>query len=177
MITPTVDTIWATLKLSTERKAAFTLMQLATIGLDGGPKARTIVLRTAEPSPGLLSFITDTRSAKVREIAANPRVSLCGYDQMHLQVRIEGRAGIVTDEAERRRVWASLRRHTRRLYDALPQETMAMAPADADAPSAFFCLVTVLAESIDWLDLSAEPHRRVVFRRRAGRWHGAPAAP
>lgn len=177
MTTPTIDTIWATLELSTGRKAAFTLMQLATIGLDGGPKLRTIVLRGAEPGPGRLSFITDARSAKVREIAANPRVSLCGYDQTHLQVRIEGRAWIVTDEAERRRVWASLRQHTRRLYDALPQETLAAAPADADAPSGFFCLVTVQAESIDWLDLSAAPHRRVVFHRRAGEWHGAPAMP
>lgn len=176
MITPTVDTIWATLDLSTGRRAAFTLMQLATIGPDGGPKVRTVVLRAVEPGPGRLSFITDTRSAKVREIAANPRVSLCGYDQTHLQVRIEGRAGIVTDEEERRRVWASLRQHTRRLYDALPQETLA-ADEDEDAPSAFFCLVTVLAESIDWLDLSSEPHRRVVFHRRAGKWHGAPAVP
>ncbi len=177
MITPTVDTIWATLNLSTERKAAFTLMQLATIGLDGGPKARTVVLRAAEPGPGLLSFITDTRSAKVREIAVNPRVSLCGYDQTHLQVRIEGKAGIVADAEERRRVWASLRQHTRRLYNALPQETLATALADEDAPSDFFCLVTVLAESIDWLDLSTEPHRRVVFHRRAGKWHGARAVP
>ncbi|PWG73847.1 pyridoxamine 5'-phosphate oxidase, partial [Enterococcus hirae] len=46
---------------------------LATVGTDGSAAARTVVLRSATKVSRLLTFHTDRRSAKLREIAAEPR--------------------------------------------------------------------------------------------------------
>ena len=73
-------------------------MQLATVGEDGAPKIRTIVLRSFNEASASLSFITDLRSPKVREITANPCVSLAGFDNERVvQLRIDGRAEIVAE--------------------------------------------------------------------------------
>ena len=49
-------------------------MTLATIGLDGGPSARTVLMSSVEADG--FTFHTDARSAKAQEIDADPRVGL-----------------------------------------------------------------------------------------------------
>lgn len=49
-------------------------MTLATIGLDGGPSARTVLMSSVEVDG--FTFHTDARSAKAREVDTDPRVSL-----------------------------------------------------------------------------------------------------
>lgn len=44
---------------------------------------------------------------KTGEIAANPKVELCYLDSDHNQVRITGRAEVVTDEALLAEIWSS----------------------------------------------------------------------
>jgi pyridoxamine 5'-phosphate oxidase len=68
-----------------------TAMTLATVGDDGRPAARMVLLKDAGPD-GLV-FYTNYRSRKGREIAAQPDVALLfWWPQLESQVRFEGPA-------------------------------------------------------------------------------------
>ncbi|MGH8959114.1 MAG: pyridoxamine 5'-phosphate oxidase [Acidimicrobiia bacterium] len=70
---------------------------LSTVGRDGAPSSRTLLLKGLEPE-GLV-FYTNFRSRKAREIQSEPRVSaLFLWLPLHRQVRIEG--GVVEVDAE-----------------------------------------------------------------------------
>jgi Pyridoxamine 5'-phosphate oxidase len=85
-------------------RTPFTVLQLATSGLDGAPKVRRVILR------GAVSFFTDVRSAKIEEIRHPPRGSLLGYDaDAGFQMRLEGKAAMDTQGREKAAAWASCR--------------------------------------------------------------------
>lgn len=77
-------------------------MALATIGLDGHPKLRTVLFKGFLEQQ--ISFYTNYNSDKGREIARNPQVSLLFFWQKPLdyQVRIEGVAEKTTFEQSER---------------------------------------------------------------------------
>jgi pyridoxamine 5'-phosphate oxidase len=94
-----------------------TAMTLSTVGADGRPSARVVLIKGAD-ADGLV-FYTNYNSRKGREILARPDVALTFWWQpLEAQVRFEGRAVKVTPEeadayfASRQRVsqlgaWAS----------------------------------------------------------------------
>jgi pyridoxamine 5'-phosphate oxidase len=74
-----------------------TAMTLSTVGSDGQPSARLVLLKSVDDR-GFV-FYTNLRSRKGRELAANPRAALTfHWQQLEVQVRIEGVAEQVTDE-------------------------------------------------------------------------------
>jgi pyridoxamine 5'-phosphate oxidase len=73
-----------------------TAMTLATVGADGRPSARVVLLKGVDE--GGFVFYTNTRSRKGRELDADPRVALTlWWPHIGWQVRIEGRAARVSD--------------------------------------------------------------------------------
>jgi pyridoxamine 5'-phosphate oxidase len=73
-----------------------TAMTLATVGTDGQPSARLVLLKAVDER-GFV-FYTNLRSRKGRDLSANPRAALTVHWQpLELQVRIEGVAEPVTD--------------------------------------------------------------------------------
>ncbi len=63
---------------------------LATVGADGRPAARVMLLRAVEERG--LSFFTNYESRKGRELEANPCAAMCfWWSELDRQVRIEGR--------------------------------------------------------------------------------------
>jgi pyridoxamine 5'-phosphate oxidase len=71
-------------------------MTLSTVGADGRPSARIVLLKGID-ARGLV-FYTNTRSRKGREIAGQPGVSLIfWWPQLESQVRFEGNAVRVAD--------------------------------------------------------------------------------
>lgn len=74
-----------------------TAMTLATVGSDGQPSARLVLLKAVDQR-GFV-FYTNLRSRKGRDLAANPRAALTLHWQpLEVQVRIEGVAEQVEDE-------------------------------------------------------------------------------
>jgi pyridoxamine 5'-phosphate oxidase len=73
-----------------------TAMTLATVGSDGQPSARLVLLKSVDER-GFV-FYTNLRSRKGRDLATNSRAALTFHWQpLEVQVRIEGRAEQVAD--------------------------------------------------------------------------------
>lgn len=73
-------------------------MTLATVGPGGLPSARVVLCKGLDPDAGTVTFFTNTRSQKGREIAENPSVAaVFHWDHLQRQVRLEGRAEPVSD--------------------------------------------------------------------------------
>lgn len=65
-------------------------------------------LRPVSPvrTDGFTAYVANLKSYhKTAEIAANPKVELCYLDEHHDQVRITGRAEVVTDRALLAEIW------------------------------------------------------------------------
>jgi len=171
------------------QRTPLTMWQAATNGIGaaaGMPQVRTVVLRDADEQGGAISFHTDARSTKVTELRADPRIALTGLDLGNLlQIRLEGRAQICTDEAERRAVWNAARPHTLILYrtpfaPGTPLDAPEAGHVDvqgSDDGYANFCVVRVLLDKLEYLDISPDGHRRAVFRRNGDQWPGMWVAP
>ncbi len=71
-------------------------MTLSTVGADGRPSARVVLLKGVDG--GGLVFYTNTRSRKGRELAADPRAALTlWWPHLGWQVRVEGAVTPVSD--------------------------------------------------------------------------------
>ena len=77
-------------------------MALATVGADGMPDARVVLLKDLSPNDGrgAFSFYSNTQSAKGRALATNPRAGLCfHWKTIRRQVRVRGAVRPVPEEA------------------------------------------------------------------------------
>ncbi|WP_042272755.1 pyridoxamine 5'-phosphate oxidase family protein [Paraburkholderia heleia] len=173
-----------------EDKHPFKVMQAATIGLDGSPNVRTILLRSASETDNLLTFHTDLRSPKVAELSREPRIALVGVDTVrNLQVRVSGETRILRDGQVRADAWWSSPDHGLLAYRTrLPPGTPISHAEDAldkthDAPGPdegfkHFCVVELRPARLDWLDLSATDRScRALYVRQNDAWVSSWIAP
>ncbi|MBK5188066.1 MAG: pyridoxamine 5'-phosphate oxidase [Gemmatimonadaceae bacterium] len=104
-------------------------MSLATVGADGAPSVRMVLLKDVDER-GFV-FFTNLNSHKGRELTANPRAALCFYwAALDAQIRVEGSVEPVSDaeadayfasRARERQIgaWASSQSETLASMDAL----------------------------------------------------------
>ena len=188
----TLDRAWACMIAgAAPGKSRFSMAQVASIGLDGAPRARTVVIRHVDAKAREVTFHTDRRSPKVKELQADPRVTIIGYDmEAGLQVRFEGDARLHIGDSEAMLAWSAARDQSRIAYrldhaPGAPLETpsegapsdAARAPGDQKIGFDHFCRVTVKVTKVDWLDLDAAGHRRAVHRASEHGWESAWVAP
>lgn len=84
-------------RIGPERLPEPTAFALATVGLDGQPSARMLLLKDA--SDGGFAFYTNLGSRKARELLARPAAAMVFHWQpLDRQVRVEGPIERVTDE-------------------------------------------------------------------------------
>lgn len=167
-------------RASRDRRAAWRTPVLSTIGQDGAPRARILVLRTAEPGAGQLWLHTDVRSGKVAELRGDPRVALTFWDARHaLQLRVEGVARLELDPVVLGDAWARVPEGARRSYSTADAPGLLL-----DGPLAFagdgapnFAMIAIRAERLEWLWLGPELHRRGESRRRDDGWDCAALVP
>lgn len=73
-------------------------MVVATVGLDGAPSARTVLLKTADAS-GLI-FYTNYKSRKGRELGQNPKAAaVIVWTPLSRQIRVTGSVAKLEDAA------------------------------------------------------------------------------
>jgi pyridoxamine 5'-phosphate oxidase len=94
-------------------------LQLASLGLDGAPRVRTLVFRCWVDAHSLDLF-TDGRSPKAAELQADPRLELCWLlPKARCQFRLRGnrlRLNAEAEAQERRRHWHQLSPGARALW-------------------------------------------------------------
>ncbi|MBA3889993.1 MAG: pyridoxamine 5'-phosphate oxidase, partial [Gemmatimonadaceae bacterium] len=157
----------------------------ATVGLDGQPAARMLLLKHADER-GFV-FHTNVRSRKGRELGANPRAALCFHWQpLERQVRVEGMVEPVSEaEADayfqtRPRLrqlgaWASDQSEVIPEGDSLEQRVEAVAARfegrEVQRPPHWsgFRLRPALYEF--WLNVEGRLHIRHRYTRTDRGWH------
>lgn len=169
--------IWSELvRGKVDRRHGFHLPVVASLSSDGGPDARTVVLREVDGARRLLAFHTDARSPKLQAIRDGGLVAWVFYDaRIKQQVRARGRVTVRRGE-ESQEAWDRTSLPSRRCYlvpspPGAPIETpndgwvtglRGVNPdlAESEAGRAAFAVVETVVERMDWLFLQARGHLR-----------------
>lgn len=152
-----------------DRRCPFHTPTLATIGADGAPELRTLVLRGFDPAARTLRLHTDARSGKVAELARDPRCALHFYDPTaKLQLRIAGHAAVHGKDTIADAAWTASRDFSRMCYAISPApgtkvDAPPAAPRDAEAGRDVFRVILLRFDRLEWLELAAGGHRRARF--------------
>ena len=156
---------------------------LATIGLDGLPRVRTIVLRGFDQDNWTVRIHTDARSSKVPEIRANPAVAVHAYDPgRKIQLQLTAGASLHCDDDIADEAWRNSPLGCRLIYRGVsssgralpsPYDAIDGRSDDADAGRQNFCVVLCRVRSLEWLYLNARGHRRARFVREGERVSGS----
>jgi hypothetical protein len=188
-----LDSAWVLLgRGSADRRSPLHTPVVASVGVDGAPEARVMVLRKAERATGLLRFHTDARSPKVASLHGRP-VAVLGYHPGEaVQLRLTGVAEVVTEGPEVDAIWAQSTEFARRCYmveagpgtplpapgSGLPADVEGRKPelAELVPARANFAIVRVRVTRLDWLHLAQAGHRRAVFDAGDG-WAGGWVVP
>ena len=152
---------------------------LATIGQDGAPEARIVVLRSADRQAGTVAVHTDTGSVKVTELQRDARASLHIWnEEAQLQMRLRGEVRIATGP-EVSHLWARMPDPSRANYGVTPTPGTEIAQSDAyerHADPARLAQLTLHIAEMDVVHLSDDYHRRALYRRDDN-WQGQWLAP
>ena len=141
-------------------------MSLATVDASGAPSVRHVLLRGIDEQG--LRFFTDARSEKARNLAENPRASVCFYwEPIEEQARVDGAVVRLSDE-EVAADFATRPRAGQVMITVSPQSRpieslnalrAAAAEADGSLPDPAPC-------PPDWIGFRLEP-------RRIEHWQGS----
>lgn len=159
-------------------------MSLATVGADGSPSLRIVLLKGVDET-GFV-FYTNLESRKGRDLRARPRASLCFYwSALDLQIRIDGPVSPVT-EAEADEYFASRPRGSQIGAWASRQSSVIGAPDELDARVAryekefegrevprpeFWSGFRVYPETMEfWRNRANRLHDRTLYTRVSGGW-------
>jgi len=186
-----LDLIWDRLCSMADGSAPSDAIQLAKVSSTGSPGLRTVIVREASFDEATVSFITDIRSTKIKDIRRDPRVSVISYElESRVQIKLAGTAAIVDDEDARNAIWQRLKPHTRKQFERDLPSGISLYSSDGTPmgweddggspkePYERFALVSISVTSAEWLDVSREEHMRYAFYRdRRPKWHGIRLSP
>lgn len=164
-----------------DRTAPANRPALATVGTDGRPEVRTVVLRAFDPASSTLMIHTDIRSGKIQELTTQPKAALHVYDPAReAQFRLACHVTLHRSGAVHERAWADKQQSSRVYYtvSATPGRPIA-APEDAefaggsgDAGKENFAVLEVEIQGIEWLYIGSHGHRRARFQWNGNAWEG-----
>ncbi|MEP6998925.1 MAG: pyridoxamine 5'-phosphate oxidase [bacterium] len=146
-----------------------TAFSLATVGSDGQPSVRIVLLKGVDEH-GFV-FYTNHQSRKGRELLAHPMAAMCfHWQQLERQVRVEGLASVVT-AAEADEYFASRARGSQIGAWASRQSAEIASPGDLEAR------VVEIERRFEGVPVTRPPHWsgfRIV-PSRIEFWHGMPS--
>ncbi|MBC04267.1 MAG: hypothetical protein CMJ34_13355 [Phycisphaerae bacterium] len=177
---PTAAAIWSLWQRGVvDSRSPMRLPVVGTVGVDGLPELRTVVLRSAQLDTRQLVLHSDIRAAKVSAIKQRPSLAWHFWNPRHrLQLRASGPArlhlsGPILDTA-----WARLSDHQKRTYAATAPPASTLEEAgdglpplqQAESGRANFCVVAGTINHIDVLQLRRGGHRRCLLSWSEDRW-------
>jgi len=157
------DTLWKELVRATfDKHHEWRVPTLASVGLDGTPQARTVVLRYADPANRQLHMYTDRRSPKVGELLQRPEAALVFWSKRKSwQLRVQATVTVALTGAVVEAAWRRVEQSAA-ASDYLSERPPGAPLQHADSPVPGHQLAVLIAEvqSLDWLELSRSGHRR-----------------
>lgn len=166
-------------------------MTLSTVGADGGPDSRIVLARGIDAHG--ITFFTNRESAKGREIAGDPRVSVVfAWLELHRQVRIRGTVTRADDavsdayfagrpRASRIGAWASPQSQPiadrQDLDRRIAEVEERFAGADVPRPGHWGGFVVSIDRVEFWQGRPSRLHDRFVYERAGSGWDVRRLAP
>ncbi|MEJ6397555.1 pyridoxamine 5'-phosphate oxidase family protein [Yoonia sp. 208BN28-4] len=139
----------------------------ATVGPNGMPENRTVVLRHANRDTGVIEIYTDIQSDKIASLRANPQAAVLLWDaDLKLQIRLQAKVEILTGETTKSR-WDDVPQHSRASYGVTPAPGTVIEAATSYeklAQHAQFAVMRCTVETIDAVSLHT-PHQRAAAHR------------
>jgi len=161
---------------ATDPASPFHTPCLASIGLDGRPRQRTVVLRAWDFVARCVELHTDVRSAKFAEFASSAAAALHVWDpETRIQLRVSGRVHPHTNDDVARAAWARLHAGSRATYRVTPGPGAVIdapsATSQMDEAAAFdvFCAVRLVVDELEYLHLEQGRYARAQFLWEDGR--------
>jgi hypothetical protein len=156
-----------------DKNHAFRLLSLATV--DGeGADLRSVMLREVQAETQTLVFFTDARSPKVAQIGRQPAGTLMAWcKQLGWQLRLRVQLEVLSSGLAVSSHWARLKLTpaAQDYLSPLPPGAPVEHPPPERSSRDHFAVVNARVQSIDWLELRAEGHRRAVFDHHGqGQW-------
>lgn len=146
--------------------------QLATIGLDGSPRSRTVVFRGFQAVTESPLFVTDNRSDKVRELARDDRCEVVWYladswEQFRLRGTMQCYSAGQDNSAARSAFWQQLSASVREQFYwpspgkalASSQKNASVALPDPTDPPQSFMILALSVSTVDHLQLKPTQRR------------------
>ena len=174
------ESIWNLLEIGKkDRNSEFHQAYLATHS-DNHPSIRTVVLRKIDSTDKVISFHTDFRSTKIREISENNKISILFYDHnKKIQIKCSG-IGIINNQNDNAdQAWQRTQSFSKKCYivDKAPgsisdnptsgykKEHEIELPDEEILNSGYenFTLVNMEISEMEWLYLHRHGHRRAKF--------------
>jgi pyridoxamine 5'-phosphate oxidase len=170
------------------RKSAAHTPVVATINAQGQPAQRVMILRHVDWASRTLRFHTDARAAKVNEAHKAP-TSVLFYDpDVKIQLRLSGQSRIERDGTLADAAWNEATLFARRCYlaECAPggvsdSPTSGLRAAlEGQQPTATeimparenFALLLIQFDSVEWLYLANQGHRRARWLWTEEQWQG-----
>lgn len=169
----------ALLAAAGRRASPARLLTLATVGLDGSPKARTVVMRAFKAEIYALTIHTDARTPKVAEMRRTPGAQCVFWDKSReLQLRLSGKVSVHAGDDLARRAWKDVDLASRFSYltdrppgQEIEKPSSGREGVDGRLPSRDesvvgwdnFAVLVLKLKAIDWVLLDNGGHRRARF--------------
>lgn len=157
-----------------KKRHPFRYFVLAT-NENGKPMQRTVVLRKTLLDLSLV-FYTDSRTQKIKDIQNNSEFSALFYNSKKLlQIRVEGKAELITDQEQIATYWHTVQESSKKDYTTnRAPGTLIKNPDDIgyQPNENYFCPVKLVPNTIEYLQLKRPNHLRVLFSKIDTNWSG-----
>ena len=167
--------VWQQLgRCVTDKAHAWRTPVLATV--DGErADARTVVLREVDARTRQLLIYTDERAGKVHQLLNHPRGTLVMWSPaLGWQLRCRVRLSLEMSGLAASSRWARIRLSpaAQDYLSPLPPGTplQDQAPMHPPVKRDYFAVIDATVESLDWLELHADGHRRAIFDGQGSRF-------
>ena len=149
---------------------------LASVGMDGTPNARTVVLRGADAKTQTLAFYTDRRSPKIADLSHKSAAMLVFWSKrLNWQLRVRVAMEVQTTGEQVDAVWQHLSQSAAAgdyLSMDAPGDALLAGQDSSVALTGAHQLAILFAHviEIDWLELRRAGHRRASIGAITWQW-------